>query len=202
VPIPYSTKYVYDSGKYSDESEIIRSGSDGICVNKYTSTYENGVFVGTVMSSASILSTPINELVSIGTIEGSRCDSKGYYIFPTDGTISSYFGYRVSTIGSANHKGVDIAASKGTAVLAADGGEVIFTGWVSGYGNLIKLRHDNGDVTYYGHLSKILVSDGASVAQGDKIAEVGSTGISTGPHLHFELRIDDTPVDPLDYLEF
>lgn len=199
--IPYNTEYIYDETKYSDESELIRQGTDGVRLDKYTIYSENGKTVSTVKTSSSVIASPINEAISVGTIEGSRCDSKGCYIWPTDGTISSYFGYRVSTIGSSNHMGIDIANSLGTDIYAADGGTVIYAGLASGYGNLIKIQHDNGDVTYYGHLSKILVSVDDKVAQGDLIAQMGSTGVSTGPHLHFEIRIDGTAVDPLDYLE-
>ena len=121
-----------------------------------------------------------------------------------NGTISSEFGYRVDPIKKVNklHKGMDIAAPKGTPVLSADEGTVILASWVSGYGNAVVVDHNNGLVTWYGHMSAISVSEGDSVKRGGKVGEVGSTGDSTGNHLHFEVRKDngDTPTNPRPYL--
>ena len=87
------------------------------------------------------------------------------------------------------HKGIDIAAPIGTPIIAAASGEVIFSGWSrGGYGNLVKLKHRDGSVTFYAHNNRLLVSKGQKVRQGQLIAEMGSTGRSTGPHLHFEIR--------------
>jgi murein DD-endopeptidase MepM/ murein hydrolase activator NlpD len=98
------------------------------------------------------------------------------------------------------HEGLDIAANLGEPIYAALDGTVTYSGWASGYGNLIKLKHNDGIDTYYGHCSKLLVSEGQKVKKGEKIAEVGSTGNSTGPHLHFEIRINGVPKDPTKYL--
>lgn len=121
-----------------------------------------------------------------------------------NGTISSEFGYRIDPIKKVNklHKGMDIAAPKGTPVLAADEGTVILASWVSGYGNAVVIDHNNGLVTWYGHMSAISVSEGDTVKRGGKVGEVGSTGDSTGNHLHFEVRKDggDTPTNPRPYL--
>lgn len=121
-----------------------------------------------------------------------------------NGSISSEFGYRIDPIKKVNklHKGLDIAAPKGTPVLAADDGTVILASWVSGYGNAVVVDHNNGLVTWYGHMSAISVSEGDSVKRGGKVGEVGSTGDSTGNHLHFEVRKDngDTPTNPRPYL--
>ncbi|MDF2925452.1 MAG: hypothetical protein K0R57_4366 [Paenibacillaceae bacterium] len=120
----------------------------------------------------------------------------------TGGTISSEFGYRTDPIKKVNklHKGIDIAAPKGTPVLSADEGTVILASWVSGYGNTVVVDHDNGLVTWYGHMSVISVKEGAAVKRGGKIGEVGSTGDSTGNHLHFEVRANDVPANPRSYL--
>ncbi|RAV03080.1 murein hydrolase activator EnvC [Paenibacillus sp. YN15] len=121
-----------------------------------------------------------------------------------NGTISSEFGYRIDPIKKVNklHKGIDLAAPKGTPVLSADEGTVILASWVSGYGNTVVVDHNNGLVTWYGHMSAISVSEGDSVKRGGKVGEVGSTGDSTGNHLHFEVRKDggDTPTNPRPYL--
>jgi murein DD-endopeptidase MepM/ murein hydrolase activator NlpD len=100
------------------------------------------------------------------------------------------------------HKGIDIAAPVGTPILASAPGEIISAGWNSGgYGNLVKIRHADGSVTYYGHNSRILVRTGQMVAQGEQISEMGSTGRSTGPHLHFEVRPDGMgAVNPIAFL--
>ena len=98
------------------------------------------------------------------------------------------------------HKGVDWACPIGTAVMASCGGTVVQAGWSSGYGNCITIRHPDGKQTRYGHLSKILVSSGQKVTQGQKIALSGNTGRSTGPHVHFEIIINGSQVNPLPYL--
>ncbi|MDJ0901065.1 MAG: peptidoglycan DD-metalloendopeptidase family protein [Xenococcus sp. MO_188.B8] len=118
------------------------------------------------------------------------------YILPARGTIISGYGWRWGRL----HKGIDIAAPIGTPIMAAASGEVIFAGWNSGgYGNVVKLKHFNDTITFYAHNSKILVRKGQKVEQGQQIAEMGSTGYSTGPHLHFEIRLPDKDnIIPLD----
>jgi len=98
------------------------------------------------------------------------------------------------------HDGIDIAASSGTPIHAAASGTVIYAGWMEGYGNLVVIDHGNGLSTAYGHQSSIAVGNGQAVAQGQTIGYVGTTGHSTGPHLHFEVRVNGAPVDPLGYL--
>jgi murein DD-endopeptidase MepM/ murein hydrolase activator NlpD len=120
------------------------------------------------------------------------------YAWPAQGALTSGYGYRWGRL----HAGIDIAAPIGTPVLAAASGEVIEAGWNSGgYGNLVKLQHLDGSVTLYGHNDRILVSLGQKVAQGEQIAEMGSTGYSTGSHLHFEIHpTGEAAVDPIAYL--
>jgi hypothetical protein len=132
-----------------------------------------------------------------------RLKSTGKFIWPTNGQITSYFGYRnAPTRGaSSNHPAIDIGAPMGAEVVASDGGVVISAGWNGGYGNSVGIKHDNGMVTYYNHLSAWNVKEGDTVAQGQPIANVGSTGVSTGPHLDFKvLDANGKPVDPLKYL--
>jgi murein DD-endopeptidase MepM/ murein hydrolase activator NlpD len=126
--------------------------------------------------------------------------SKGFYILPANGTLSSRFGPRRISIGSTNHKGIDIGGVSGQPIFAADGGEVIFSGWSDSYGYYIRIRHDNGHVTLYAHCSSLFVRVGERVWQGQQIARMGRTGIATGIHLHFELIINDRQVDPLPHL--
>jgi len=123
----------------------------------------------------------------------------GRFRIPVSGRISSNFGGRYHPIlkRTRMHTGVDIAAPSGTAIHAAGDGEVIFAGWRGGYGNCIIIDHGGGTATLYGHCSALYVGTGRKVSAGDKIAAVGSTGMATGPHLHWEVRINGTPVNPL-----
>jgi murein DD-endopeptidase MepM/ murein hydrolase activator NlpD len=126
----------------------------------------------------------------------SRPPSSAGFIWPTSGTLTSGFGWRWGRM----HEGIDIAAPTGTPISAAASGTVIHAGWMGGYGNLVVIDHGNGLATAYGHQSSIAVGSGTYVSQGQTIGYVGSTGHSTGPHLHFEVRVNGSPVDPLGYL--
>ena len=120
-------------------------------------------------------------------------------VVPVAGRITSRFG-AVESIRDHTHKGIDIAATRGTPILATASGKVSFAGWSSGYGYLVKIDHGNGVETYYGHCSKLYVSAGDTVEAGEQIAAVGSTGNSTGNHLHFEIRLDGKQVNPQTYV--
>lgn len=124
---------------------------------------------------------------------------KGNLASPIDGRITSGFGYRMHPILKARkmHTGVDIAASTGTPIHAAAGGVVVFSGRWGGYGNCIIIDHGGGLATLYGHCSRLAAGQGQRVNQGETVAYVGSTGLSTGPHLHFEVRRNGTPVEPM-----
>ena len=125
-------------------------------------------------------------------------------IWPVKGEISSYFGYRSSPgggIGSTYHEGIDIAGDYGLPIEATASGTITQAGWVGGYGNLVEIKHPGGIVTRYGHNSAILVTVGQHVDQGSVIAIMGSTGNSTGPHCHYEVRVNGTAVDPLYFLQ-
>ena len=126
----------------------------------------------------------------------------GSMMWPVNGTVTSGFGYRIHPILGKRilHTGIDIAAGSGTAIWAADGGKVIYATWVSGYGNTVAIDHGGGISTLYAHQSSMAVSYGQTVKKGAVIGYVGSTGYSTGPHLHFEVRVNGTPVDPMGYL--
>lgn len=129
--------------------------------------------------------------------------STGAMIWPTEVTeITSPFGWRTHPVfGSQRfHSGIDIGADYGDTVSAADGGVVIFSDWMGGYGKAVIIEHGNGISTLYAHNSGLLVSEGQRVRKGEAIARVGSTGYSTGPHLHFEVRENGSPVNPTSYL--
>ena len=122
-------------------------------------------------------------------------------IKPVTGTITSRFG-SISRIRSSAHTGLDIGSPSGTSVKAAASGTVIWAGYKGSLGNLVVISHSNGVQTYYGHCSKLLVSAGQKISAGQVIAKVGSTGRSTGPHLHFEIRINGSSINPQSYIGY
>ena len=118
------------------------------------------------------------------------------FVWPVHGVFTSGFGWRWGRM----HEGIDLAVGNGTPVVAAAAGTVIVAGWMGGYGNLVVVDHGNGIATAYGHNTSVTVGVGQSVAQGQLIAYSGNTGHSTGPHVHFEVRVNGSPVDPMGYL--
>ncbi|MCV3211948.1 peptidoglycan DD-metalloendopeptidase family protein [Plectonema radiosum NIES-515] len=126
----------------------------------------------------------------------------GIMAYPSDASTSSSFGWRMHPVLGYRrfHAGLDFAASYGSTIRAADSGTVIMAGWYGGYGNALIIDHGKGITTLYGHTSQLFVSEGQTVQRGQAIAAVGSTGLSTGPHLHFEVRSSGTPVDPANFL--
>ncbi len=146
-----------------------------------------------------------------GTVKDGKFTATGFYgtgsgalLWPTTSTyITSEFGYRTAGstggVGTTDHAGIDIGVSSGSNVYAAAAGTVTLAGWNGGYGKCVIISHENGMTTIYGHLSSVRVKTGQKVNQGKIIALSGNTGNSTGPHLHFEVRINGTPVDPMKY---
>lgn len=137
-----------------------------------------------------------------GASAGQVVHGSGVFIWPTSGPITSPFGYRIHPIFGTQiyHSGIDIGVDTGTPIMAADSGVVVEADWLGGYGYAVVIDHGNGLSTLYGHNSELAVSSGQSVQQGQVIAYAGSTGYSTGPHCHFEVRVDGSPVDPMGYL--
>jgi murein DD-endopeptidase MepM/ murein hydrolase activator NlpD len=127
---------------------------------------------------------------------------KGVLAWPVKGEVTSGFGYRIHPIFGVRkmHTGIDIDADTGASIRAASAGTVVSAGWRGGYGKCVIIQHSGGLATLYAHQSAIMVSVGETVKRGEIIGEVGSTGYSTGPHLHFEVRVNGSPVDPLGYL--
>mgnify|MGYP002633930641 FL=1 len=122
---------------------------------------------------------------------------KGFLIWPSKGTLTSRFGMR----DGRKHEGIDIAAPKGTPIHSAADGDVVFSGWgPTGYGKMVIIKHKHHLTTLYAHNSKLIVKKGSRVKQGQRISLMGSTGRSSGPHLHFEVRNDTHPKDPIKYL--
>ncbi|MDE7245708.1 MAG: M23 family metallopeptidase [Oscillospiraceae bacterium] len=198
--LPYEIEYVDDDSMYIGDFSVISAGEYGSADIVARVTYEGFSETSRVIESETILKEPVTEVQARGTLERPTWLPSGSFRWPTSGTISSKYGYRNIFGGTSFHGGLDIANSYGTDVVAADGGTIIYAGWMNGYGNLVQIDHGNGYVTYYGHNSSLLVSVGDKVYKGQHIAEMGSTGNSTGNHCHFEVRLNGERQNPINYL--
>lgn len=166
----------------------------------YTQNREETLNAVEVASAVGVAETKVSEVVKEQErIKAATFNGVYFAVRPVSGTITSRFGANES-IRDHTHKGMDIAAPNGTPIKAAADGTVTYSGWMNGYGNLIIISHGNGVQTYYGHCSVLNASVGEKVSAGDVIAKVGSTGNSTGNHLHFEIRKNGTQINPQKYL--
>lgn len=178
------------SEKYETELKDMTSVEDAVA--KLYVKPKNVVVASNKKASTGTANTATN-------ISVSKVNLGVSLVKPVSGTISSRFGAR-SSIRSSAHTGLDIATSIGTPIKAAASGTVTFSGWKGSYGYLMVVTHSNGVQTYYGHCSKLYYNAGQTVSQGQTIAAVGNTGNSTGPHLHFEIRINGVAYNPQNYL--
>jgi murein DD-endopeptidase MepM/ murein hydrolase activator NlpD len=133
---------------------------------------------------------------------GSMSVGSGNMSYPLVAQVTSPFGWRTHPIFGVRrfHTGVDLAGPNHSTIKAADSGSVLYTGWYGGYGKVVIVSHGNGMATLYAHLSKIAANVGDNVSKGDVIGYEGTTGFSTGPHLHFETRVNGVPNNPMNYL--
>ena len=200
--VMYDIQYTDSANMYKGDEKVTSAGQFGAADVVANVTYVNGEETERTILSSVTLKEPVTEERLRGTKERPTWYPTGTFRWPVSGRVTSSFGGRRSPggIGSTNHKGIDIAAPKGTPVYAADGGTVTYAGWMSGYGYLVRISHGNGYETYYGHNSRLLVSVGQKVYKGQQIAKVGSTGNSTGNHCHFEVRYNGVAKNPLNYL--
>jgi murein DD-endopeptidase MepM/ murein hydrolase activator NlpD len=152
--------------------------------------------VESLAAESAVLAARIRAAQAGASSTGTGLPSEAGLIWPCEGVVVSGFGMRWGRL----HEGIDIACAYGAPVHAAAAGTVIYAGWMQGYGNLVVLDHGNGVSTAYAHASAILVSLRQTVGQGDEVSLVGATGHATGPHLHFEVRVNGVAVDPLSYL--
>ena len=155
---------------------------------------EDATEIDALQQVSAELAAKIRSLQSTSTVQ--RSASAAGLIWPVNAPLTSPFGWRWGRM----HEGIDLGAAYGTPIAAAAAGTVIYAGWLGGYGNLTVIDHGGGLATAYGHQSQITVTVGQQVGQGEIIGNVGSTGHSTGPHLHFEVRVNGQAVDPLGYL--
>lgn len=199
--VPYTTEYISDSTMFASQRQVLSPGENGKQESVYDVVQDNNNIVERKAIHTKVVKSPIAAKVRVGT---KKAISRGGGIFRvvSGGRITSGFGTRVHPITGAEifHKGVDIGAAQGNPIYSYAGGTVIFAGWKSGYGNFVAIEHSNGVVTHYGHMSAIYVRVGQSVSAGQRIGAVGSTGASTGPHLHFEVLLNGEYKNPLNYL--
>lgn len=196
--IDFETETRKDDSMYKNQTKVIQDGKSGLKKMEARVNKVNGLEKNREILSEVVIEEPITKIVAQGTKVVAAMASRGggALLWPTKGHISSNFGSRWGK----SHDGLDIANSTGTAVYAAESGKVISSGNSSGYGNLIKVDHGGGLVTYYAHLKTRLASSGQKVERGQLIGYMGSTGRSTGPHLHFEVRVSNKPMNPTRYL--
>lgn len=193
--MPYDTKVVETNRLYRGETEVEQEGQDGQQYVHYKVTKENDTVIEKEILEREVLEEPVQKVV----LKGTKIDPQGTgsFVWPTvGGYISSHMGPRWGSY----HKGIDIVRPSNRAILAADNGTVTYAGWMNGYGYTVKINHNNGYRTLYGHLASLDVSQGQTVAKGDKIGVMGSTGRSTGIHLHFELHKNGEIRNPVNYL--
>ena len=191
------TIYIDNDEWYTNHTEVIQQPVTGYRKVVADVTYRNAELLNSDILYENITVKPVAKIIKRGT------KIPPTYLYPVWGRISSGFGKRKAPKKGAStyHKGVDFAVPIGTAVMASCGGTVTRAGWGSGYGYCVYISHPDGRSTRYGHLSKVLVKVGQSVSQGQKIALSGNTGVSTGPHLHFEILVGGGQVNPLKYLQ-
>lgn len=195
--IKYDSEIQEVSYMYTDQKTIKKAGVYGVADVEYIVTEQNGREISREEISRNVKSEPQSEVVLVGTQTPPPKVGSGVFINPLPAsTVSSAYGSRSGGF----HRGLDLAKASGSDIKAADGGTVIYSGWYGTYGYMIEIDHGGGWTTAYAHCSKLYVTKGEKVYQGQVIAAVGSTGYSTGPHLHFEVRKYKVTKNPASYI--
>ncbi len=203
VEIPYETKNIKTSEKPRGYSVVTTNGENGITEKTEEIVKINGDVTGTTELSSKVIKEQVARVVTVGTANNyvsattkANVASAGFICPISAGKykVSAYYG------DGRNHKAIDLAANRGTPIFAVGAGKVAYAGWDSDYGYNIVIEHSNGLKTRYAHANALCVTKGATVAQGDMIATVGSTGWSTGNHLHFEVIVNGVRVNPGPYI--
>lgn len=196
--IPFNLTYEQSSAIYIGEKKIKRSGKEGKKKVYVELVKINGLLNQKNIIKEEILKEPIDAIVLKGTKERPKTMAYGTFNIPSRGRLTSRFGRRWGK----KHKGIDIAGPVGTPIKAADGGMVVTTGWIKGYGRTVIIDHENGYKTLYAHANTIKVKNGQRVYRGQIIATIGTSGRVTGPNLHFEVHKNNVPVNPLKYVKY
>ncbi len=196
--IPFETEYEKTNTLYKGDKKIIVQGREGEREVKGYIVKKNGTEIGMEIVDERILSEPKTRVIAEGIKPRPATMATGFFTNPTRGRLTSSFGMRWGK----QHTGIDIASPRGTPIFAADAGKVSFSGRKGTYGNLVIIDHENGYQTYYAHNNRNLVKQGQRVYKKQKIAEMGSTGRSTGVHLHFEVRKNGTPINPRNFVKY
>lgn len=197
--IAYTTEYKETASLYRGETQVVKKGSDGKKMVTYEVKETNGATLEKNTLNEVVVSEPVTAVVNKGTktVALSSRSGDGILNWPMSGKITSPYGTRKSGF----HSGIDIGGKVGTPVYAAAGGKVVLSSWYYGYGNCILVDHGNGMKTRYAHLSGYKVKVGDTVERGQLIGLCGNTGNSTGPHLHFEVIINGSTKNPVNYLK-
>ncbi len=194
--IEYETIKKESDEYYKGDTYTKQKGRNGEQIFEGTLTKEGGEVTDRNGTTKTVRKVR-NKIILVGTAERPKTAPTGTYGMPIQYyTLSSNFGYRWGRL----HSGIDMAAPTGTPIYASDGGTVQRAGWYAGYGLCVEINHENGRMTRYGHCSRLLVNVGDKVYQGQNIALVGNTGHSFGSHLHFEINLNGSPVNPRPYL--
>jgi len=193
--LPCETRYIEDNSLWLGETAVRAEGASGRERVYTLQSFVDGYAQPVQVVRREALDEPVGRVILVGT---KLRVATGTFIRPTNGRFTSGFGYRA--VFGRFHEGADFANAVGTPIAASDGGVVTFSGVKSGYGTVVYIDHGNGFSTRYAHCSKSLVHVGQEVGQGEIIAKVGNTGRSTGPHLHFEVYVNNVPKNPMLYL--
>jgi murein DD-endopeptidase MepM/ murein hydrolase activator NlpD len=192
--VPFETIYQENTSMYKGEERVAVEGVDGTATVMANQMFMDGQVIGMNVLSQDIITPPVSQVIEVGT---KVRYSLGTFVMPSRGRLTSAYGYRSRGF----HSGIDLAGSKNSKIQASDGGKVTFVGWYGNYGKLVIIEHNSTYSTYYGHCNGYLVKVGDMVAQGDDIALMGSTGRSTGNHLHFEIRKNNKAINPQTLLK-
>jgi len=213
--IDYDTVRIKDSSLYSNETKVKTEGRKGEKHIVAEVTYVNGIKMDTNILSSEVTREPVDCELYVGTKKRYSSSSGGGSVYTSGGSVSSLAGsgkyirpvnggyISCGWYGYSGHRAIDFAyrgGAYGKPIYATASGTVIKCGWSGGYGNMIMIQHSNGVVSCYAHMSAFTVRNGQKVSQGQQIGKIGSTGNSTGPHLHFEIRINGNHVNPLNYI--
>lgn len=196
--VAYTEEELRDDTLYEGDRVILCEGRNGLQSKEVHTFYKNGILQESRVQAMELVKPAVHQVVRVGTKPRPSDIGTGEMATPCAGRFESPFGARWGR----QHKGVDISNATDTPIYAADNGRVIYAGFMSGFGQLIQVDHNNGLVTYYAHLNTMHVRVGDVVEKGQHIGGMGATGNVTGTHLHFEVRQNGVAVDPLAYVGF